>query len=202
MWISQYHPDRLSRQDVDEILFNGVEDNQESGDCMLVFGSQKCLKYRVPKAIGLYKDKRASKILFSGGNLWAGQTDAEAILMKQMAIKHGVSAADILIETKSKHTKENVLYSSDVLDKAIGLDQIKTMLLVTTTYHMRRCFLTCKTYLPGHIQYVLCPVDDQNTRRDNWFANDKGKARALGESKKLIQYVRNKQLIDLDVSFG
>lgn len=199
MFISQFDPDQLTQQDADRLLYNGVQDDLRNGDCILVFGSQKCLKYRVPKAIELYKNNRARKILFSGGNVWEGQSDAEAVLMKQAAIDQGIPEEHILTEAASKYTKENVLLSAKILDRDIGLNNIKRLLLVTTNYHMRRCFLTCKTYLPAHIEYVLCPVDDQSTKRNNWFLNDKGKARAVEECKKIIAYVRNGQLTDWDV---
>jgi len=199
MRFSAFNEEVLSLKEIDALLFNGLTDDGAAGDVIFVFGSQKALIYRAPEAIRLYKKKRAPKILFSGGVHWDGQTAAEAVLMAKEAIKQGVPEEDILIEDQSKNTLQNVLFSRDVLDREIGLQRIHRILIVTTAYHMRRCHLTMITHMPESISYTFCPVDDRNTRRDNWFHNEKGTARAKAECKKIITYVRSGQLRDMEV---
>jgi hypothetical protein len=200
--ISQFDPENLLQSHIDSILFNNLVDDGSKGDVIFVFGSQKSLIYRVPEAIKLYKQKRAPRILFSGGMQWDGQNDVEAKMMREEAIKQGIAKKDILIETLSKYTKENVLFSSEVMESSIGLANVQRILIVTTAYHMRRCHLTMMTFLPDSISYTFCPVNDEDTRRDTWFMNEIGTARAREECKKIITYIRNNHLIDFDVELS
>ncbi|MFB9752923.1 YdcF family protein [Paenibacillus hodogayensis] len=199
MLVSQFDSKNLSKRDVDLILFQNMDDDHAFGDCIFVFGSKRSMRYRFPKAIELYREKRAPIILFSGGVQWEGQPDVEAGMMKTEAVKLGIPEADILVEATSRHTLENVVFSTAVLDHHIGLEHIRRILIVTTAYHMRRCFLTLKTYMPASIEYSFCAVNDQDTRRDNWFLNETGRIRATEECGKLIDYVKKGQLTDYDV---
>ncbi len=200
--ISEFDYDQLPRYHIDSILFNNLVDDGANGDIIFVFGSKKSLKYRCPRAIELYKEKRASKILFSGGVQWDGQHDVEAMVMSEEAKKHGVSEMDILVEPLSKHTRDNVLFSSKILESSIGLANIRRILIVTTAYHMRRSFMTMMTYLPASIAYTFCPVNDQSTTRDNWFLSEKGTVRVREECRKIITYTRNGQLRDFDIELN
>ncbi|RKN73009.1 YdcF family protein [Paenibacillus ginsengarvi] len=199
MRISELDSESLSRDDVDMLLFHRMNDDGADGDCIFVFGSKRSMLYRFPQAVRLYREKRAPLLLFSGGVRWEGQPDVEAAMMKAEAVRLGIPETDILIETKSRHTLENVLFSSDVLERHIGLAHIRRILIVTTAYHMRRCLLTLKTYMPPSIEYTYCPVDDKDTKRDNWFKSEAGRTRAIDECRKLITYVSKGQLTDYEI---
>lgn len=202
MLISQFDPENLLQNHIDSILFNNLIDDGSKGDVIFVFGSQKSFMHRAPEAIKLYKQKRAPRILFSGGVQWEGQKDVEAKMMLEEALKQGIPIEDTLIEPLSKYTKQNVLFSSKILENSIGLANVQRILIVTTAYHMRRCHLTLMTLLPDSISYTFCPVNDGVTRRDTWFMNERGMARARGECKKIITYIRNNQLMDYDIELS
>lgn len=155
--ISQLQPDKLSDSQLTDLLFKNLEDDNEVGDVIFVPGSSKAVIYRLPKAIQLYNEGRAKKILFSGGVIWEGTNFTEAQLLKQRAIELGIPEEDILTEDLSLHTKENVLASLLILDRAFELHNIKRIIVVTTRYHMRRTLLNLKTFMPNWItiQYVL-----------------------------------------------
>jgi hypothetical protein len=201
MKISELDPEKLTDEQMTELLFKDINDDMKNGDCIFVFGSNKAIEYRLPKAVQLYKSGRASKILFSGGTVWDGTSSSEAFLLKTKAIEFGVPEEDILIETKSQHTKENVIASLLVLDRAFGLHNIKRLLIVTTTYHMRRTLSNLKTYMPNWIEFSLCPADDTNTKIDNWFLNEHGRRRVENESKKLITYSKLGAIMDDNIKF-
>jgi hypothetical protein len=199
MLISEMNPDTLSHEEMSRMLFSHLKDDGQAGECIFVFGSHHAQSYRVPKAVALYNERRANKILFSGGTIWESQGACEAMLMKESAIQLGVPCHDILTETASQNTKENVLASLLVLDRAIRLHQVRRLLVVTTTYHMRRCLLTLKTYMPKWIEYTLCPADDEITKADNWWLSEKGTKRVIDESRKMIEYVKSGSLIDQEI---
>ncbi|WP_272508384.1 YdcF family protein [Paenisporosarcina quisquiliarum] len=194
--ISQLEPNKLTDLQMTELIYSNLEDDNKNGDCILVPGSNKAVEYRLPKAIQLYKQGRANKILFSGGVIWEGNKLTEAQLLKEKAIEQGIPEEDIIVEDVSLHTKENVLASLLVLDRAFYLHNIKRIIVVTTNFHMRRFHLTLKTFMPDWIEYSLCTVNDQTTREDNWFNYPYGRKRVEMESGKLINYVKQGIIID------
>jgi uncharacterized SAM-binding protein YcdF (DUF218 family) len=194
--ISQLEPNKLTDLQMTELLYKNIEDDKENGDLIFVPGSSKAVEYRLPKAIQLYNEGRAKKILFSGGVIWEGSNITEAHLLKQEAIKQGVPEEDILVEEISLHTKENVLASLLIMDRVFYLHNIKRVLVVTTMFHMRRFHLTLKTFMPNWIEYSLCPVNDNTTRVDNWYKYPYGRKRVESESGKLIKYVQQGIIVD------
>lgn len=202
MMISECNPGRLSHEQITALLYKGIFDDGRAGDCIFVFGSNKGTKYRVPAAVQLYKDGRAPAILFSGGTIWKGQPLPEALMMKEKAVELGVPAEQILVEQESRHTKENVLASLLVLDRAIPLHRIRRILIVTSAYHMRRAYLTLKTYMPSWIEYSMCSAEDASTREDNWWLTPEGFNRASDEAGKLVQYVQNGIIADGILDLG
>lgn len=199
MYISKINHEHLTDDQMSQLLFSAIQDDQMKGDCIFVAGSSKAVKYRLPIAVELYKQGRAGKILFSGGVKWTGSKYTEALQLKKEAISLGVPEEDILIEDLSQHTLENVLASLLVLDREFHLHNIRRLLVVTTSYHMRRLHLTLKTYMPDWISFTLCPVDDDNTNEDNWFLSETGIKRVKGETAKLIRYVKQGALEDEEV---
>ncbi|WP_394191827.1 YdcF family protein [Paenisporosarcina quisquiliarum] len=200
--ISQLEPNKLTDLQLTELIYKNLEDDNEIGDCILVPGSNKTVEYRLPKAIQLYKQGRANKILFSGGVIWEGNKLSEAQLLKEKAIEQGIPEEDIIVEDVSLHTKENVLASLLVLDRAFYLHNVKRIIVVTTNFHMRRFHLTLKTFMPEWIEYSLCTVNDQTTREDNWFNYPYGRKRVEMESGKLINYVKQGVIIDTKVEIS
>ncbi len=198
MKVSTLKPEDLTNDIVDKILFRGLEDRGDAGDCIMVLGSTKAPRYRVPKAVSIYRDKRSSKILLCGGRTVDG-TLSEAEMMRRKAIELGMPNEDILMEELSLSTKENMLCALLPLDRAFKLSRIQRILLVTTTYHMRRCLLMAQAYMPRWIEISPCPADDTNTCRDTWYRSETGCQRAKDEAWKIICYINEKSIDDLEI---
>ena len=195
--ISDLNASDLSQAAVQRLLFR-VEDDGTDGDVIVVFGSRTALNYRVPHAVGLYTAGRAPLILFTGGATW-GDGRPEAVVMHEAAKVAGVPPEATLIEARSTNTHENIVASRDLVARTVGLDHVGRLLLVTTTFHMRRCLLTAATYFPSGTRFSACPVDDKTTRADNWWANDLGRRLAIAEAQKLVQYVQDGSIRDAPV---
>jgi uncharacterized SAM-binding protein YcdF (DUF218 family) len=88
---------------------------------------------RINHAIELYQSGKAGKIIFTGGKGESNEP-AESIAAKDYAISHGVAARDILIETKSRSTYENLLYAKEVMAE----NGLKSTLVVSDPLHMKR----------------------------------------------------------------
>jgi uncharacterized SAM-binding protein YcdF (DUF218 family) len=196
MYISKLDVEKLTNNQMTKLLFSGIEDDNEKGDCIFVAGSSKAVQYRLPKAVELYNQGRASKILFSGGVKWKDSELPEAFELKNEAIALGVPEKDILTEDISLQTLENVLASLLVLDREFHLHNLQRLLVVTTSYHMKRLHLTLKTYMPDWINFTLCPAEDNNTGENNWFLSEIGRKRVKDESAKVIKYIQQGALCD------
>lgn len=106
----------------------------------------------------LYLEGWAPLLVFSGGlgvitkNLWS---EPEAELFASVARGMGVPDSDILVETRSTNTGENVQFSRALLEGR-GL-RPRSLILVQKPYMERRTYATFKNYWPGPRVVVTSP---------------------------------------------
>lgn len=94
---------------------------------------------RINHAINLYKNGDVSTIIFTGG-VGDRNEPAEAIVGKNYAIAQRVKAANILIETQSRTTSQNLKNALKV-----GSDnQLTKFLIVSDPLHMKRAVLMAR----------------------------------------------------------
>lgn len=199
--VSKITEDDLTFETVDKLLFQGLEDTGESADCIIVLGSMKAAKYRVPAAVDAYKTGRARKIMLCGGALrdFSDGKCSEAEHMYKAAIELGVPEEDIILENSSQNTVENILFSLVELQRTFWLNRVSKVLLVTTAYHMRRSLAIAQYLFPTHITIVPCPANDCNTRRNNWMNTPAGIERAKGEAMNIVRCVINGVIPDFEI---
>lgn len=100
---------------------------------------------RIVHAIDLYKLGKVKKLLISGGSgILTFEGEKESHALADFARSCGVLSEDIIIEDKSRNTRENASYSSELIEEN------ETVLLFTSAFHMKRamgCFnkLSVKT---------------------------------------------------------
>ncbi|MED1205738.1 YdcF family protein [Heyndrickxia acidicola] len=198
MFISQLKIEELTKEQITQFIFEGMEDDGQEGDCILVFGNRSL--HRVKKAAQLYFDKRAPVILVSGSaNRWPEGATAEAVWMRNHLIKMGVPEDKILMELEADNTTENVIGSAYVLQKKLGLHTVKRILAVSAPFHMKRCYLTLKTYMPTWIDYTLCPDDRPLGQKHNWQDDLQTEQLILKEMHSIIQYTKRGILLDREI---
>ena len=95
---------------------------------------------RINYSIWLYENNYVDKIIFTGGK---GKDDkyAESEVARDYAIKNNVTPEDILIETKSKITEENLKYAYEIAME----ENLNTFTIVSDPLHMKRAMLISKT---------------------------------------------------------
>lgn len=191
MLVSKITEADLTPEMIDRILFQDITDTGKKADCILVLGSAKAAKYRIPVAAQAYKAGRAKKIMLCGGKLrdFPEGKLSEAHHMRQAALALGVPDEDIILETSSQNTVENILYALTELQRTFWLNNVLSVLLVTTTYHMRRSLAIARYLFPKHITVIPCPADDIHTKRYSWMNSPVGIDRAKSEAMNLIQFV-------------
>ena len=186
---------------VDRVLYKNLEDCGDTADCIIVLGSIKAFKYRIPVAVEAYGKGRAHKILLSGGAVrdFAEGRMTEAEHMRMHAINMGVAPEDIIVDNLSLNTVENMFGSLMELQRSFWINRVKKVLLVTSSYHMRRSLALARYYFPKHIEVIPCPADDNNTRRENWMESGEGRKRALEEVNNIINCVENGLIPDFEI---
>lgn len=120
---------QLVKTDVAVVLGAAAWDNEPS----------HVLRERVNHSIWLYENGYVDKILFTGGK---GERDefAESEVARDYAIKQKIDSKDILIETKSKITEENLKYAYDIATE----ENFETFTIVSDPLHMKRAMLMAK----------------------------------------------------------
>lgn len=201
MWVSKITEEDLTEEVIDRLLYEGIQDTGEKIDCIIVLGSIKAAKYRVPVAVDAYHAGRTNKIMMCGGAVreFPNGEYMEAEHMYKRALELGVPREDIILETTSQNTVENILCALVELQRTFWLNKIRKVLLVTTTYHMRRSLAIARYLFPKHIEIIPCPAPDENTNRNNWMNTPKGIERAKGESLNIVRCVKNGVIPDFEI---
>jgi uncharacterized SAM-binding protein YcdF (DUF218 family) len=126
---------------------------------------------RLTNALWLYRSGRARRIVITGGSgavLPGANTEAGdlATLLRLAA----VPKADILLEERSRNTRENAKFTQQLLAQH---PDIKSLVLVTSAFHQRRA-LGCFARVGLHPQAF--PADFRTTDRtwtpDYWLVPD------------------------------
>ena len=201
MQVSKIKEEDLTIEIIDRLLFQGLEDTGEKADCIIVLGSSKAAKYRVPVAVDAYKAERASKIMLCGGKIrdFSSQKYSEAEHMRKAALESGIAEENLILENSSQDTVENILFALTELQRAFWLNKVHRVLLVTTAYHMRRSLAIARYLFPEHIAVIPCPANDTGTRRDNWMNTLEGTLRVKAEAMKIVSYVTNGVIPDFEI---
>ena len=122
------------KRDFDYVIIHGAG---------LLYGDQltKLLRDRLDKAVSVYrKDPTPPKLIPSGGK-GGDETISEAEAMRRYLLQQGIPETDIILESASTTTLENLRFSKQILD---GLDGRKYTALVTSNYHVYRALRYCR----------------------------------------------------------
>ena len=128
------------------IYFYGNNSTTLRADAAIVLGAavwgenpSPVFRERINHGINLYKSDRVNKIIFTGGQGNA-QELPEATVAKNYAVLQGVSKLNILTETQSRTTYQNLYYANQVAEN----HQLSQFLMVSDPLHMKRAMLMAK----------------------------------------------------------
>ena len=107
---------------------------------------------RLVHAVVLFKAGKAPLIVATGGGVEGARTEAEQ--MRELLEVMGVPAERIVLESESRNTHDNAVYSAQLL-RELGLERI---LLVTSAYHMRR---SVALFEAQGLEVIPAPTDYQ-----------------------------------------
>lgn len=101
----------------------------------------KLLADRIDRAIEVYHRDPAPPMLIPSGGRGSDEDLSEAEAMEQYLLEHGIPQAHIIREDRSRTTRENLLFSKEIID---GRDGPGLTALVTSNYHVYRALSLCR----------------------------------------------------------
>lgn len=119
--------------------------------------------------------------------------------MYEKTLELAVPETSLIMENNSQNTIENILCSLLALQRSMWINKVKSVLLVTTTYHISRSLHLARYLFPSHISVYPCPADDTTTKRDNWMNTTKGIDRAKAEALNIVSCVNNGVFPDFEI---
>lgn len=202
MKLSKITKDILNDEEIQKIVYGNTEDNGQNAIYGLVFGNSMLVEERVNTAVEAYKNNRIKKIIFSGGNNGISNQNndiiPEAIKMKNKAIELGIKEDDILVDTTSNNSFENVEHSLKLIEK----ENISSIAIITSEFHLKRCMAILKKRMPN-LEVILIHSKDGFSDSNNWFLSDStkdsGRSLATYEANLLIKYAKEDKIADIDI---
>lgn len=138
--------------------FKIYDDNKKVSDVVIVLGARSylggnynpCLVARVNHGADILKMGYSKKMLMSGGVDDEDKAN-EAQTMKKIAIEQGIRGEDVILETKSDSTYENLMFSKHLMDK----HKLRSAIIVSEPFHLPRAALIAQKL---GIKYSVSPA--------------------------------------------
>jgi uncharacterized SAM-binding protein YcdF (DUF218 family) len=131
-----------------------VDSGPAKADVIIVLGGGVTHE-RPQRAAELFLQHTAPRIVVSGAG--------DDIINRHLMILAGVPPADIQLESKSKTTRENALFSYQLM----RTQNVHSAIIVTSWYHSRRALNTFEHFAPG-IKFYSRPSYFNFSRSSHW----------------------------------
>jgi uncharacterized SAM-binding protein YcdF (DUF218 family) len=155
-------------------------------DLLFLFGTREDVALRADTAARLWRDGYFRWSIVSGG-VTPGSEQSECKLIKAAMVEAGIPAGRILEEQRAMNTGENVVFSLPVIDAALGLQNIRSVICLGNTWTARRYPMTLHRHWPETTK-MLVTVDSFATPREFWHTDAEFRRRVLHEWDKIAPY--------------
>jgi len=166
-------------------------------DLGFIFGNGIFGDPLIEKAAWLYHQGYFKKIMVSGGVTTEGEP-SEAHRIRAGLIKRGVPEDCILFEDKAMNTQQNIENSKIIIDREIGLGNVKTIIGIGQLYAARRYLQTLKKRWP-EVLAMHVSVNGFPVGRDDWPRHREFRKKVLAEWRKQQTYPEKGFIIEVDI---
>jgi len=139
-----------------------IETPLRPADLLFVFGTREDVDERVDEACRLWREGFFRWAIVSGG-VTPGSDLSECEIIAGAMVARGVPADLILREDCAMNTGENVIFSLPVIDRALGLANIRSVICLGNSWTARRYPMTLHRHWP-EVEKMLVMVDSFRTR--------------------------------------
>ena len=158
----------------------------EPADLLFVFGTREDAGLRAAEAVRLWREGYFRWSIVSGG-MTPGSPLSECAVIKAAMVQAGIPPDRILEEDRATNTGENVIFSLPVIDAALGLNNIRSVICLGNTWTARRYPMTLHRHWP-EVAKMLVTVDSFATPRALWHTDPEFSRRMLAEWDKIEPY--------------
>ena len=155
-------------------------------DLLFVFGTREDVTRRVDEACRLWRNGMFRWSIVSGG-ITPGSELSECADIKAAMVARGIPSELVLEEHRSTNTGENVIFSLPIIDAALGLKNIRSVICLGNTWTARRYPMTLHRHWPD-VEKMLITVDGFDTPRARWNTDPDFRIRVLSEWDKIEPY--------------
>jgi hypothetical protein len=124
-----------------------IETPLKPADLLFVFGTRHDEALRAREACRLWREGYFRWSIVSGG-VTPGSELSECAVIKQAMVKGGIPPERILEEHCATNTGENVILSLPIIDAALGLKNIRSVICLGNTWTARRYAMTLHRHWP------------------------------------------------------
>jgi uncharacterized SAM-binding protein YcdF (DUF218 family) len=163
-----------------------IQTSLRRADLLFVFGTREDVALRAETACRLWREGLFRRAIVSGG-VTAGSPLSECAVIKPLMVAGGVPSDLILEEHRAVNTGENVMFSLPVIDAALGLRNIRSVICLGNTWTGRRYAMTLHRHWP-EVTKMLLTVDNFATPRARWHEDAEFRRRVLTEFDKIEPY--------------
>lgn len=163
-----------------------IETPLRPADLLFVFGTREDVEARVEEACRLWRAGYFRWAIVSGG-VTPGSDLSECEIMAGAMAARSVPADIIHREDRATNTGENVIFSLPVIEEAIGLANIRSVICLGNTWTARRYPMTLHRHWP-EVEKMLVTVDSFATPRALWHTDAEFSRRMLREWDKIEPY--------------
>jgi uncharacterized SAM-binding protein YcdF (DUF218 family) len=156
-------------------------------DLLFMFGTREDVERRADEACRLWREGYFRWSIVSGG-VTPGSTRSECEIIKAAMVARGVPPERILEEHRAMNTGENVIFSLPILEAALGLKNIRSVICLGNSWTARRYPMTLHRHWP-EVEKMLITVDSFETPRALWHTDPVFRARMLREWDKIEPYM-------------
>jgi uncharacterized SAM-binding protein YcdF (DUF218 family) len=158
----------------------------KAADLLFLFGTRVDEVLRAETACRLWREGLFRRAIVSGG-VTPGSELSECAVIKLLMVAGGVPANLVLEEHRALNTGENVMFSLPIIDAAIGLKNIQSVICLGNTWTGRRYAMTLHRHWP-EVEKMLLTVDSFATPRERWYEDAEFRRRVLSEFDKIEPY--------------
>ena len=155
-------------------------------DLLFVFGTRVDVEERVDEACRLWREGYFRWSIVSGG-ITPGSERPECAIIADAMIARGIPRELILREDRATNTGENVIFSLPVIDAALGLANIRSVICLGNSWTARRYPMTLHRHWP-EVEKMLVTVDSFATPRARWHTDPEFRRRILSEWDRIEPY--------------
>jgi uncharacterized SAM-binding protein YcdF (DUF218 family) len=155
-------------------------------DLLFMFGTREDVALRVDTAAMLWREGLFRWSIVSGG-VTPGSEQSECAIIIAAMVAAGIPPDRILGEHRAMNTGENVIFSLPIIDAALGLQNIRSVICLGNTWTARRYPMTLHRHWP-EVDKMLLTVDSFATPRALWHTDAEFRRRVLHEWDKIEPY--------------